>query len=629
MGHAMTHLHLIFLAKSISSDPHNKASRNQQVPMNLESISMRTTAKQIPPTWLGIWIATAYVGAVLMPYRVLPYPEFLMNSWTILLTSIGLLLWFSKRRTGKITNSGITWTLLIALIIGQSIFIKPVYTDTLIFPIGALTVATLINLAISNCTHTERDSMLIALCSALAAASFGTFIIQTVQLLTPAEFTPGWIIPIQGESQPNGNVAQRNQAAFIHALGLVGVLWLSRKSRGLISTSIVTILILIAGIGIAMTGSRIGMLLGFLATGACTWQISQGSSQKKKYIATTLNSLLYIIGYLAFLYWYENQPIKHQFLTASDRWQTVSNLSRYALQEQAWQMFSSSPLIGTGWGSFIAEGLKNAENSVLPLFADDSHFFLSQIAAELGILGLLAITPAAYVACKAILSRGIKKEGIHWIILTIFVVYSCTEYPLWNVNYLIIFSAFISLQEKSTEEQPKDATPSIKTEAPAITFSLLLILGAAYWGKSYLDLHMLGNTFIRENTTPQKKIIENVAMHGYIFGLSPISDYYNYVLLDYTEDNIEDKIELGTRVLSRFVAPNILEKHGLLLTIAEKEKTALTMFKALCLYYPKECTPAIKRLAYIATQKGGAFPQTHALLIDWIKSPDSEFNKQK
>lgn len=592
--------------------------------MNLESVTMTSSGVGAPLKWFGFSIATAYVGAILLPYRVLPYPEFLMNSWMILLTSTGLLIWFSTRGPGKITKSGITWISLAILIAGQSLIIKPAYLDSLIFPIAALVTATLLNLAISNSNDRERSALLVMLCAAFTTASFGTFVIQTIQLLTPADLTPGWVIPIQGESQPNGNVAQRNQAAFIHSLGLAGALWLSLKFKSLPTSFSTKIFIFSAGVGIAMTGSRLGMVLGFFATTAGSWKILQESSQTCKKFSVLVNVFIYIAGYLAFLYWYENQPFKHQFLTATDRWQAVSNLSRYALQEQAWQMFWSSPFIGKGWGSFIGEGLKNAENSALPLFADDSHFFFSQIASELGIFGLLAIFPATHSIYKAIFTKAIRKNSCQWIILVIFGLYSCTEYPLWNINYLAIFSILIALHETEAEEIFKNNTSKIGSAAPAVIFSAILALGSFYWGKSYLDLHRLGSAFLQSNATSKKETIEKISNHGYIFGLSPISDYYDYVLLDYTSENIEEKIGLGTRVLSRFVAPNVLEKHGLLLIINQEEEKAIPMFKALCLYYPQECMPFTERLKYIAQKKGGGFAYVHALIIDWIKSVDEK-----
>ena len=116
----------------------------------------------------------------------------------------------------------------------------------------------------------------------------------------------------------------------------------------------------------------------------------------------------------------------------------TSNESRLMLSEIAWEYFKSNPLIGVGAGNFVNVVKQTSVFSFEYGTPLDSHGFLQKLAAETGILGLLAL---AFVIWHfaTIVRRGMKQlvqpevRKAYLLILT--GALGAFMYQLFNTDY--------------------------------------------------------------------------------------------------------------------------------------------------------------------------------------------------
>jgi len=123
---------------------------------------------------------------------------------------------------------------------------------------------------------------------------------------------------------------------------------------------------------------------------------------------------------------------------ASSSVATSSNSSRFALSEIAWEVFLTSPWIGSGAGTFI-ERVGSAQVFWIeygtPL---DSHGFLQKLGAETGVFGLLglALVLLAYArASREGLTRLPEGPVRRAAFLLVAAALGAVAYQLFNTNY--------------------------------------------------------------------------------------------------------------------------------------------------------------------------------------------------
>lgn len=89
--------------------------------------------------------------------------------------------------------------------------------------------------------------------------------------------------------------------------------------------------------------------------------------------------------------------------------------TRIASYKIAWEMFSESPIIGKGLGSF--NGYNNLEWTKIQKYP---HNIILEILAELGIIGLLIFTVLFIVIIKSILTTHYPPPTTYYLLLTFF-----------------------------------------------------------------------------------------------------------------------------------------------------------------------------------------------------------------
>lgn len=610
--------------------------------------------------WITIFCAVAI--APLLPYRLQPISDQIPNAWAAIGFSIFLIIystWLFSKKINLIWSYPIWgWCAAFLLIFIHTRFTLAGHKDALIFPIIAMILAGCIHLLTMNASAEIRKKLSNALAWAFYVAGLGTTLIQLHQL-TDASILRGWVFPLPADMQPFGNVAQRNEAAFLHSLAMAGVAhWLTDRCTRPKRIVLAVLLMLPLVFGISLTGSRLFLLVGgvMFAT-SLTWL-----SQPMPYFrqnpnhpmnlrmvqiwagSLSLYAAAYAFSVLA-IDWIPHRPL---FASVVERISNVSNITRIALQQQAWAMFIDKPLTGQGWGSFSAFGLQWSDRSLLPLFADHSHFLPSQIMAEMGLLGVAAFSPLAWLIFKTQTNRFLWKSYFFpQCMCTLTIVYSCSEFPLWNGYYLFPFALCLgiltelkpnesSYDENSNQliipaEQIQTGNTHASSQISAVWIALIaipIIAGTAITSKVFFDLHILGGeVFTGKRIDPL--VFEKINKVEPAFGFSAIKEVYLFVNIVTDTNDLESKIALGERVTKRFTDAPVLLHLGILYALNKEEDKSTRILQDACRFYPLKCEETIGKIKDLPDVHEHIFQRIHQRLIEWWPESNQNPNKKQ
>lgn len=585
-----------------------------------------------------VWMVTAVLavaGSVLMVYRIQPIPSALPNAWSALVWGSALLVWSGSvfKRQVKLHASLAAWSWLgtVLWLLVQTRFTHSPYVDAVLFPVAALTLAWALHVTGYQQNDEERRQLSDALACALVLGSLGTALLQTLQL-TQSPWLAGLVIPLPAGMQPFGNLAQRNQAAFVHVLGMLAWahLW-SRYAAGRIAwrwNGLIAMTMCLTMVwGLSMTASRLFLFMGGLGWVAAAWQLGLLGSRVSKpndWVRLVSMGLLLVFTYTLFYAGFTRlAPLiapSIGFDNVVERLGNVSNLTRVALQHQAWSMFSQSPWVGMGWGSFSAFALQWSDRSLLPMFADHSHFLPSQWLAELGLVGLLVVTPLMLLMVRLLLRRKLW-EGQFF--LQAFVVatllYSCSEFPLWEGYFLFPFALVIGLlqaeDQRDTKTGHRAETLTPVSASWVALLGALLVVGAVWSGRTYVNLHLLGQKVFTGKPVEASVFGEIAAMPG--VGYGAFKDVYLFAIIPIDRSDLEDKIVIGERVASRFVDANILQRLGLFHALAGNFDRAKRLMQDACRFYPDKCAKILSDLLTVPKNDSDMFRKMHEELTQW------------
>lgn len=594
-------------------------------------------------TWILVFIAVAI--APLLPDRLMPISSQLPNAWAAFWFCIFLLISSISLQINKIWShwhySMWGWIGMCLLVFLNTRFTLAAHKDALIFPIMALMLAGCIHFIAINVSNNIRRSLASALAWSFYIAGFVTFLLQLYQL-TDAKFMGGWVFPLSTGMQPYGNVAQRNEAAFILVLAMAGAAHCMQYRCRQWSHLLLIILLMVPMIaGISLTGSRLFLFLGGAVFASCiSWVVQpvlwQQHSPRIKAWTTGLALAaitLYVLMYTFFIVALDWLPHRPVFDSVVERIGNVSNLTRIALQQQAWAMFLDKPLTGQGWGSFSAFGLQWSDRSLLPLFADHSHFLPSQILAEVGLVGFIVLTPLIYCLITALLNSELWKNYFFpqaMCILT--TIYSFSEFPLWNGYFLLPFSLSLGIISSKKEyfrtahcvSTPcTGSNPQISQNKKIDIFyflisciALITAFGTLISSRTYVELNALSSSvFTRDQL--DNSVFEKINGIEPAFGFSAIKEMYLFVSIKTDSNDLDNKIALGERVANRFVDATILFKLGILYGINNEEDKLFRVIQDACRFYPLQCEKTLEKLKNLDDVNDHIFQRIHHNLFKW------------
>lgn len=237
-----------------------------------------------------------------------------------------------------------------------------------------------------------------------------------------------------------GQVNQRNLLAFLCVLGVTIIIQVEewQKNKWL-RWALSTVGVLLTA-GAAATASRSGAL-SFIALSMMVFFSSRYLSVFTRRLALGL-SLSYI-GFSFFLPWLSE--VSSVFARFADG--EGGCHSRLILWSNASTIIKAAPWFGHGWGSFLSTFYTTSFEQRFCEIPDHAHNLFLQLSAELGVP--IAIAVAAYCLWLLVSQRhaltGSTPRKVGYCVVVLSLIYSQTEYPLWNVDFLAVFGIALGL----------------------------------------------------------------------------------------------------------------------------------------------------------------------------------------
>ncbi len=373
---------------------------------------------------------------------------------------------------------------------------------------------------------------------------------------------------------------QPNQAAFVYAMGIAAACYLqdiktTPQSRWVLVLFGLSVLILGSGIGIS--ASRGGIILGLAAI--IGYYLLNERSLKSRLTTAVLFIVLGVVGYVLGSYLlssYSPTP------TAIDKIATTTQSLRGAQLEQALLIFKDDPLFGIGWGNFSTSALIYAEQLPWVSMTDHSHFIVSNIASELGIIGLLVFIPFIYIIYKNIRLRLQPSSAFVLSILGVITLYSFSEFPLWYFYFLMLFAVFLALADIKIS----DVQINLKRIFTALLVVITLL--SVYYYQAFMSYNKVADLTTLEIPDEQKLAL--VTELNTPYGFTQYKEYLLYHSLSVSSEQLDEKIAIGERVVSLFPAPYLMMQQGLLYGLKGDSEANLKLFKAACLFgFARDC----------------------------------------
>lgn len=531
---------------------------------------------------LAYFIGLAYLLGILNYMHLLPSKRNLNVGLQVLMVlSIGLAIVWSQRDFvfRRLGWSAAMWLFLLGVILIQPLVNIVIYPDSLIFTVGALVFVLLLSVTVyqveDKATFTRTLSWFIWIGALL------TFFTQLAQLLQWTFLFHNLVYPVPVGGRPVSNLVQPNQAAFVYAMGIAAACYLqdikiTSQSRWVLVLFGLSVLILGSGIGIS--ASRGGIVLGLASI--IGYYLLNERSLKSRLTTAALFIVLGVVGYVLGSYLlssYSPTP------TAIDKIATTTQSLRGAQLEQALLIFQDNPLFGIGWGNFSTSALIYAEQLPWVSMTDHSHFIVSNIASELGILGLLIFIPFIYIIYKNIRLRLQPSSAFVLSILGVITLYSFSEFPLWYFYFLMLFAVFLALADIKISDVVQLNLKRIFT-----ALLVVIMLLSVYYYQAFMSYNKVADLTTLEISDEQKLAL--VTELNTPYGFTQYKEYLLYHSLSVSSEQLDEKIAMGERVVSLFPAPYLMMQQGLLYGLKGDVDKNLDLFKAACLFdFARDC----------------------------------------
>ncbi|MDO4433239.1 MAG: Wzy polymerase domain-containing protein [Alysiella sp.] len=299
-----------------------------------------------------------------------------------------------------------------------------------------------------------------------------------------------------------GQLAQRNHFGHYMMWGVLSAAWLWSQRRLAIYWAVFFVLFFASVMG--LTGSRtiFGYVLA-LAVLLPLWRLLSGSHVTRTTLAFGAAAICVLLLQFAI------EPILNLFSgsnlhSAAERMgSSFGGSGRGYEWQKAWQIFLSAPLFGYGWGSYSLHGfLTNVyptgfrpyEGNVL--FTHSHNSFLN-LLAEMGLVGTLLVLGGLLWAIHGCLKREHATVGLFLVaLMSVSLVHSFVEYPLWYIYFLSVFALFIGFAPPAQVAETVSGSLNTQTKRQwsAIMASILLMAGIVRLGLAYQDLRQVSGS---------------------------------------------------------------------------------------------------------------------------------------
>lgn len=553
-------------------------------------------------------LALVLFATILNVYHLSPGFDLYHNLIVAIVLSIGLTVSFLFRdKSILIPYSVTTWLLLLGLIIIQPYINDILHPDYLVFPIGTLILTVAVSIAIASLE--DKKTFLNTYLMIFIGFMLLTVMIQFMQLRGYRLSYNDFVI-FTNSKRFDGNIAQPNQTAFMLALAELACLYFYYQYRNKLWLICSALFIL----GIALTTSRGGVILGLAVIVLFNIFYNETLTNRIKNTITQLVGFTSV--YFAGVFIYKNFIVLSGQVSSTqnaiERFSEGSVIGRVAFQEQALLMFQNNLVTGYGWGSFAKGSIEYATELSKFVFSKHSHFFITQIASELGILGLLCLVPITVFILKKI---NFKMNGFQAACVTailIIVLYSSSEFPLWYLRYLIIFSIFVSLVD----------TRFLIVATKYSKLLAFITLGCAILVSVYISSFLkIYNTtkYLATHELESDKILEVYSNIPDVFGMSMFKENILFFYIPIDKEQIEGKLSLAERTTATELTQRNLFRYGRLLALNNEQEKSISMFKAACaLKWKGNCDNVLEELNILVEKEPHVYENVKHVIDKWV-----------
>lgn len=561
----------------------------------------------------------ALVFGVLNPYHLLPGLDIFHSSFVAVILGIGLVGFFISKPVIFFPKSSWTWVGLFFLVLLQPLINTIFYPDALVFPLGNLLICILLSIASTSLSNPKP------LIEYLLYTLIGCMLISTgIQVLqfNHISIENGFFIIMKMQGRFDGNFFQPNQLSFMTDLGLVAVLYFYYKNKeaerfNSYLTWLLAVIFVIFSFSIGLTFSRGGLIMAvaaILGYGVCYRQ-----SIQSRIIHTIGFLALFGLGYYAALWCYEHIYLANQPASISNLARTESISIRGSLQQRAMHLFENNPITGVGWHNYSYNGINDATNIEWFIYSEHSHLIFTQIASELGILGLLTLLPMLWLIFKKFSINQTNFIAILYVSIGVFFLYSLSEYPLWYLRFLYIFVIYTAILDS------KKSLININLGKIFAGLSTVIVVLSLFYMIQFLTMYRVIYAIENENTSAMHKLNQYQSWSA-PFGYSGFKESVLFSVLPVDNNQLDQKIVIGNRVLTVAISKKALFKQGQLLTLAGNDSQALVKFKAACaLEWRGNCNDIVNALNEVNSSQPTVYSDVTRKFNKWVK----EFNPRK
>ncbi|AAZ18113.1 conserved hypothetical protein [Psychrobacter arcticus 273-4] len=572
---------------------------------------MKIINKQLvdPNIVLIVLIGIGYLVGVLNTFHRFPsandmYPDLV----AMMFVAAGLVYWYALSHVKHISLSTIAWAIIFGLIAVQPYINRITYPSGLIFDLSVLLTCVAVSICVANAPN--KAKLFQILMWLMVSAGVLTALTQIAQYLR-LDLPMYLLYPNSAGARISANISQPNQAAFILALSTGGLLYLSSLCKGVFKSSLIVLPSFLLAIGLGLSASRTGLILMVIAI--LGYFLLFKLPVKIKVITASACTTLLLLGYGvgSYLLLYNNSAA----VSGAARISNTALDSRWILQQQAWLFFQENPLTGVGWGNLMKASLDHAQQLSFFYANGHSHFFISNIAAETGIIGLLTLSPFAYILVKNFNFKLSNLDAAVYMLLAIFIAYSSSEFPLWLPRYLIIFVVLLSFIDHKKIELSVKMGQLIKYSL--LFLSIVLALGSVFYQINYRAYSKVFYAIAEPSFSYQEKEDRLLNLTP-VIGFEQFYDILFFHMMSEDINNIEYKAQLTSKVLSNTLSYKVLVRSADIYLLADDKNRALELYKNACIFnYAQYCEQLVTDLSDRAVKGEDGLQEVNLSFQKW------------
>ncbi len=538
-----------------------------------------------------------------------PLTTFYQEWWSALLGVMALALLVTRDywRQPEIPRIAQLPAALIVVILFQWILGKVAYFDQALLYILYLLFAALLMLlgaCLRDRLGIEKLSIVLAV-FLLAGAELSALIgvLQHYHWHTPLDS----VIVRKISSSVYGNIAQPNHFANYIALGMIslGLLFQMQKLKAIQTALIATPLLFV----MTLSGSRSSWIYLLMMSGLAWWWVRKDAMHRPllRYSLLLLAGfgIMHLVVQLPFVSSAESSVNTVQRLFGDN----ASGNARLFLWREALLMFMQSPWFGVGFGQFAWQHfqlLPSLHPSGIVGLYNNAHNLVFQVAAEAGIVGLLALLLPLFAWIYG-LRRSVLDEAHWWgyAALGVLAIHSLLEYPLWY-TYFVAIAAFLfgALDETRYRLELRNAG-----RLSVAAMLLLGLISLMQLKSNYRELEQVQEIKAKLGMDPNASMLLRDKLLSVHDGslLTPYAELYMSSLIEVNDEHLREKLAVNTRVMHFVPIGPVVYRQALLLALAGELEQAKSVLVQTLWSYPGDYAKTKNQLLELAEKDPAHF----------------------